>query len=185
MSKKPYARPQYKVKPAVIIIVAVIVFIFAALIVIIQPTDQERIYNAYNAAGSPNIQKDNVFESISTDKLIRVIETGVPVVVYFGTPSCTACVSEIGWYDIEFESAGLKQEVEVIYYLKADGMSDANKAKLQDKLGMALAATPEVYYFNDGEIVTKRADAKYSDQADTMQLQIKKFFQDIKTSLAD
>lgn len=183
MSKKPYARPQYKVKPAVIIIVAVIVFIFSALIVIIQPTDQEKIYNAYNAAGSPNIKKENVFETISTDKLIRVIETGAPVVVYFGTPTCTVCVSEIGWYDIEFESAGLNQEVEVIYYLKSDGISASNVAKLQNKYGMTLTGTPEVYYFNEGEVVLKRAD--FNNQAQTMQLQIKNFFQAIKTDLAD
>lgn len=183
MSKKPYARPQYKVKPAVIIIVAVIVFIFSALIVIIQPTDQEKIYNAYSDKGSPNIQRENVFETISTDKLIRVIETGVPVVVYFGTPTCTVCVSEIGWYDIEFTSAGLDTSVEVIYYLKSDGISDSNKAKLQNKYGMTLTGTPEVYYFNNGDIVLKRAD--FNNQAQTMQLQIKNFFQAIKTDLAD
>lgn len=183
MSKKAYARPQYKVKPAIIIIVAVIVFIFSALIVIIQPTDQEKIYNAYHTAGSPNITRENVFESISVSKLIKVIDSDEPVVVFFGTPTCQACVNEIGWYNIEFESEGLNDSLGVIYYVNTAGLSQDNIAKLQNKYGMNLTTTPEVYYLNGGEIVSKRAD--FNNQSQTMQLQIKNFFQGISDDLAN
>lgn len=179
MSKKAYARPQYKVKPAVIVIVSAIVFLFAALIVIIQPTDQEKIYKAYNTAGSPNLVKDHVFESISASKLTKLIENGDPIIVFFGDPSCSVCVSEIGWYDQEFKDAGLVSKLSVIYYVKSSTMTESSKQALRDKFGMELTATPEVYYLNDGEIVSKRKDFTTG----TMAAQIKAFFTFVKNDL--
>ncbi|MCU0104989.1 hypothetical protein N7603_04895 [Acholeplasma vituli] len=178
MSKKAYARPQYKVKPAVIIIVAAIVFLFAAVIVLLQPTDQQRIYNAYDV-GNSTIKKDHVFESISASKLAKLIEKGDPIVVFFGDPSCSVCVSEIGWYDQEFKDAGLVSELSVIYYVKFGSMTEASKQTLRDKFGMALTETPEVYYLNEGEIVSKRKDFTTG----TMAGQIKAFFTLVKNDL--
>lgn len=183
MSKKPYARPQYKVKPAVIIIVAAIVFIFAALIVIIQPTDQAKIYKAYHSAGSPNITENHVFESISVSKLIKVIDSGRPVVVFFGTPTCTACVSEIGWYNQEFMSAGLKANIGVIYYVDTQDLTESNVTKLQQMYAMTLTSTPELYYLNEGEIVYRRSD--FTSTTIPMAGQIKNLFVAVKNDLAD
>ena len=183
MSKKPYARPQYKVKPAVIIIIAVIVFVFSALIVIIQPSDQEKIYKAYNNAGSPNLSQNHVIESISVSKLGRLIDSGAPVVVFFGTPACTACVSEIGWYDLEFKGAGLVSELTVIYYINRSNMSDSEVEKFQTKYAMTLTATPEMYYLNEGEIVARRSD--FNSDTQPMAGQIRSFFTAVKNDLAD
>lgn len=180
MSKKAYARPQYKVKPAVMIIVAAIVFIFAALIVIIQPTDQEKIFKAYDKVGAIDLAEKHVFESIGASNLIKLIDTGKPIVVYFGTPSCSVCVTEIGWYDKEFVFAGLSSELNVIYYVNTGSLTQSSIKKLQDKYGMTLTGTPEVYYLNEGEIVKTRKEYTTG----TTQLQIKNFFTFIKNDLA-
>ncbi|MDX9807529.1 MAG: hypothetical protein RBS87_03050 [Acholeplasma sp.] len=183
MSKKPYARPQYKVKPAVIIIIAVIVFVFSALIVIIQPSDQEKIYKAYNSAGSPNLSQNHVIESISVSKLGRLIDSGAPVVVFFGTTTCSVCVSEIGWYDIEFKGAGLVSELSVIYYVNRTNMSDSDVEKFQTKYAMTLTGTPELYYLNDGDIVARRSD--FNSDTQPMAGQIRSFFTAVKNDLAE
>lgn len=183
MSKKPYARPQYKVKPAVIIIVAVVVFLFSALIVIVQPSDQDKIYKAYHNAGSPNLTTNHVIQTITPSKLGKLIDSGAPVVVFFGDPACTACVSEIGWYDLEFKGAGLVAEVSVIYYVNRTNMSASDVSKFQTKYAMTLTATPELYYLNDGDIVYRRSD--FNSDTQPMAGQIKSFFTAIKNDLVD
>ncbi|GEM_PF-2894044 len=183
MSKKPYARPQYKVKPAVIIIVAIVVFLFSALIVIVQPSDQDKIYKAYHNAGSPNLTANHVIQSITVSKLGKLIDSGAPVVVFFGEVSCSACISEIGWYDLEFKGAGLVSELSVIYYVKRSSMSASDVEKFQTKYAMTLTATPELYYLNEGEIVHRRSD--FNSDTQPMAGQIKSFFTAIKNDLAD
>ena len=158
MAKKAYARPQHKVKPLTIIIVVGVIFIFAALIAVLIPSDKEKIYKAYTNAGSPNLQENHVFETISTSNLAKVIDSKVPVVVFFGNTSCGSCVTEIGFYDIEFKAQGLKEPIGVIYYVDTTQMSQASMQSLKTKYAFVFEGTPELYFLNNGAIVEKRAD---------------------------
>lgn len=178
MSKKAYARPQHKVKPLTIIIVVGILFLFAALIAVLIPSDKEKIYKAYTSAGSPNLQQDHVFESISASKLIKVIKSEEPIIVFFGNPSCSVCVTEIGYYDIQFQSYGLKESIKQIYYVDTNTLSAKMIKELQDTYKFKLEATPELYYVNNGAIVLNRADVT----GDTQVAQIKEFMRLVSLS---
>jgi len=179
MAKKAYARPQHKVKPLTVIIIVGVIFVFATLIAVLIPSDKEKIFTAYSNAGSPNLQEDHVFESISASNLAKVIESDEPVMVYFGTPTCPVCVNEIGFYDIEFKAAGLKESIGVIYYVNTTTVTAAQLTSLQSKFQFAFQGTPELYYLNNGAIVEKRADFTESTAA----AQIRAFMTEVATHL--
>ena len=175
MAKKAYARPQHKVKPLTIVIVVGILFVFAALIAVLIPSDKEKIYNAYKSAGSPNLQEDHVFESISGTKLMKVIDGDQPLIVFFGNTSCSVCVTEIGFYDIEFQAFGLEDTLKRIYYVNTTTLSAETVKKLQDVYQFKLEGTPELYYVNEGEIVLNRKDVS----GDTQAAQIREFMRQV------
>lgn len=170
MAKKAYGRPQHRVSPLTVIIVVGIVFIFAALIAVSLPSDKAKIYNAYEA--SPNLQKDHVFETISVNNLIKVIDNKGPVMVYFGSPACSVCVQEIGYYDIEFKNQNVDEHLKVIYYVQAP-LTEAQTQLLTSKYQMTLTGTPELYLLNNGAIVSKRAD--FNNSTWTQARQIREF----------
>lgn len=165
MAKKAYARPQHTVKPLTVIIVVGVIFVFATLIAVLIPSDKEKIFTAYTNAGSPNLQENHVFETISPNNLAKVIESDVPVMVYFGTPTCGVCVTEIGFYDIEFKAQGLKESIGVIYYVNTSTVTAAQLTSLQSKFQFSFQGTPELYFLDNGAIVEKRADFTTSTSA--------------------
>lgn len=173
--KKSYKNPKVTVKPLNFIIVGLVITIFVALIILLQPNDQKKIYKAYSSAGSTNLVEDHVFKTISVNDLIKKIDSKEPVVFYFGYTGCAYCVSEIGYYDLEFKNAGLQDSLKYIYYLEATKVSDSNITKLQTKYSIELNATPKVYFFNEGAKVSDRA----SENSGSTAAQIRAFFSKI------
>lgn len=173
--KKSYKNPKVTVKPLNLIIVGLVITIFVALIILLQPNDQKKIYKAYSSAGSTNLVEDHVFKTISVNDLIKKIDSKEPVVFYFGYTGCGYCVSEIGYYDLEFKNAGLQDSLKYIYYLDATKVSQANITKLQTKYSIELNATPKVYFFNEGAKVSDRA----SENSGSTAAQIRAFFSKI------
>lgn len=173
--KKSYKNPQVTVKPLNLIIVGLVITIFVALIFLLQPNDQKKIYKAYSSAGSTNLVEDHVFKSITVKDLMKKIDNKEAVVFYFGSTGCSYCVTEIGYYDLEFKNAGLEDSLKYIYYLDATKVSNENITKLQTKYSIELNATPKVYFFNDGAKVFDRA----SENSGSTPAQIRAFFQKI------
>lgn len=173
--KKSYKNPKVTVKPLNFVIVGLVVAIFVAVILLLQPNDQEKIYKSYKTAGTTNLVEDHVFKTINAKDLIKLIDSGKPVVFYFGYTGCGACVAEVGYYDVEFKAAGLESALKNIYYLNTSKMSQANITKLETKYSIELKSTPQLMYFNDGAKVTSRQD----NTTGQVPAQIRAFFRNI------
>lgn len=142
--------------------------VILALLLIFSPNNQERIYNAYTAYGVTELPKDHPLYQVDYEGglfkkgLEDIIEKDEVVVLLIGFAACPGCQSHVAPLSKYFESTGMNEYVDRIYYL--DTTKDLNGfEKLAATYPEIVETTPQIILFINGELVKLYTP----DQADT------------------
>lgn len=186
MAEKFYKYKQkekFKLRIELIGIFLTIAIMITLSIVLRLPDANTKLANAYTEAGS-SLTSDHVYVEMNYDELVNKIETSNELVfIYFGSPECTNCVTEITtinskatYWDIE----------EVIYFDATDYIIDedaedyeedaelnAEINKIEERLSknvkegvtdISLEFTPAIWVFEKGELIFNSGDYLNDDQ---------------------
>ncbi len=160
-----YSKVKPKIHPYTIAgIVGFFVIIFG-LILLFQPSEQTLIYRSYSTvmveARTEGLTEDNPFKKVNSYKgslfnkgLEKIIASEEIVILYIGTPSCSSCVAHIGAFQAYFESRGMNEFVNHIYYYNPNEDLDGF-TRLQEEYADITNVTPQLVAFRNGEIIEK------------------------------
>lgn len=163
-----YNQNQAKIHPITWAAIGGFFVVILVLVLIFSPNNQERIYNAYTAYGVTDLSKDHPLYQLDYDGSLfkkgieDVIEKEEVVVLFVGFAACPGCQSHVAPLSSYFESTGMDEYVDRIYYL--DTTKDLKGyEKLAEKYSEIVETTPQIVLFIDGELVKLYTP----DQADT------------------
>jgi hypothetical protein len=156
-----YAKVTPKVHPLTYIGILGFIIVIVGLILIFQPSEQEKIYSSY--ANQQNIdltyfKEDHPFNQVKYNSslfnkgLEDIIEDETYVLLYIGRPTCAACVNNIGAFAHFFNEFELNEYFDGIYYLNSE--SDVKGlTTLNEEYAQITDSTPQLIAFKDGEII--------------------------------
>ncbi len=165
-----YSKIEPKIHPITIAsIVGFFVLVFG-LILIFQPSNQEKIYDAYSLYGV-EITEDHPFYQTTyrgglfKKGLEKIIDREDVVVVYVGFPTCPACQTHVKAFESYYQSEGLDEHVSRIYYLDPT-QNQGDFENFQEAFPSILSSTPQVLIFIDGELVNIYQPGQSTQQTD-------------------
>lgn len=143
------------------------VFILALIvsaIVLAQPSEATKIYNAYQSTATDTsttvLSQNHVFKKISYNSLVKKIKnTDEVFYVYYGSETCSNCVSNVE----TFNQAAQSFEIDRVFYLNSSLLSkydleDDDDLSEIEALGVKLGGvdllnTPSLLVYKNGEVV--------------------------------
>jgi hypothetical protein len=175
---KYYNKLQPKLKPWPFIVIGAILLAFVLLMVILTPSKQERFYTAYTQSGA-EITKDHPFVEVSYQDLMKKVNAGEKLVVFFGFPTCQVCITEIKYYESELKTQGVDEYISTIYYVNAQKLTEVQQTQFKETHNVDLADSPDLIYFENKVAVYKRADFSSTDPSVPAAQQIRNFYKAI------
>ncbi len=151
-----YSRLKPKIQPIPFVVLGAIVILIAVLVVVLKPDSKKGFYESYKQSDIP---EDHVFEEISLKQLNKKIAKNEKLLVYFGYPGCTNCISEVKYYQIEFYNQGMDEKFSKIYYINLAKLKEKEFETLVELFNIQATESgfkAELFYFNEGELVISR-----------------------------
>lgn len=163
-----YSKAQPQVSPITWISIAGFFVVILAIILIFSPNNPEKIYNAYTAYGVEGLPKDHPFYQMDYEGgflktgLEDLIEKEEVVILYIGYAQCTGCQAHIVPFATYFESTGMNDYTDKVYYMDVTQDGKGFEA-LAAKYSQIVDSTPQLIIFINGEL----ADIYAAANADT------------------
>lgn len=165
---------KFKWTKELIITLSVLVVLIISAVVLALPTPSEKIYNEY-ASVSATLSSDHVFVKTSYKGLLSKIEKEDDLIfVYYGSTTCTNCVSNIE----VFNSTAKSFEVKKVYYLESTFVDKLDEDKDEDMAkrdawevelgGVTLTDTPSLWVYQGGKLIFNSSDNKDEDTDELM-----------------
>ncbi|MCR3905664.1 MAG: hypothetical protein NUK62_01355 [Tenericutes bacterium] len=183
-----YSKVQPKVPPLTLgIIIGSLVLIFA-LIIIFRPDNQTTIYRSYNIfVTDERFTEDHPFyqvdykSSLFSKGLDKIITQDEVVIVYVGYTGCESCLVHIAPFQAYYESEGMDEYVDQIYYLDPSKDSKGFEAfRLAfEEVG---DATPQLIVFLNGEII-ETFDPQSTEDMQLVNRSVRDFYRAAKVKL--
>jgi thiol-disulfide isomerase/thioredoxin len=153
-----YTKVQPKVHPFTISAIIGFIVIVVALIIVLQPSEKETIYNSYELYATNDFTEDHPFtkveykSSLFNKGLDKIIPEEELVLVYIGAPSCTSCQAHIGAFQKYYEELNFSEYVdEIKYYDPSLNLTQFENFRTAYE-GVA-DTTPQLIMFQNGEIL--------------------------------
>ena len=179
-----YSQAQPKVSPITWISIAGFFVVVLALVLIFSPNNKEKIYNAYTAYGVTELSKDHPFYEANYEGGLfsKGIEDAIAkddvVLVYIGYAACTGCQAHIVPFANYFESTGMNEYVDKIYYLDVSADTKGFEA-LAAKYSAIVDSTPQLVLFINGEYADIYAAANEDTSSTTkINSNVRNFYED-------
>ncbi|MDO9628630.1 MAG: thioredoxin family protein [Acholeplasmataceae bacterium] len=165
-----YNKVEPKVHPITIASIIGFFVIVFGLILIFQPTNQEKIAKSYELYNI-ELTEDHPFYQVTYGSklfkrgLDKIIAKEEVVVVYVGFPSCPACQTHIKGFESYFRSENVEDYTSKIYYINPNE-NVADFVKFQTAFPSIINSTPQLLVFIDGELVTQFSPGSSTAQTD-------------------
>ena len=164
MSDK-YRKVTPKVHPLTYAGIFGFILVTIGLIFLFMPTEKEKIYNSYANLEGINLEyftEDHPFNqvkyksSLFNKGLKDIIEDQELVILYIGTPNCSACVSSIGafayYFDAKDRGYDMSDYFSQIYYLNSASETKGFQELYENHLAIT-SGTPQLVVFQNGEVI--------------------------------
>jgi thiol-disulfide isomerase/thioredoxin len=184
-----YTKVKPKVHPITIAATVGFFVVIIALIIILQPTNRERIYNAYSPYSTNDLTEDHPFYEVNYKSTLfkkglkSIIEEEDLVFVYVGSPDCTSCQAHIGAFQKYYDSLSMNEYVDTIYYINPSEDIDQFEDFVADYEGVA-ETTPQLIVFQDGEILTQFV-VQTGEVSQLLNRSVRDFYEDVIDLLAE
>lgn len=166
------------VKPSIIIGVIAFFVLIIALIVLLTPSAERKLFNSYttstavsedvrNDLRNDDLFKNHVFKVVSLSDVKKKVENKDDFILHIGSASCSICVQGIGHYNKYFIENLSKFEAHVgknIFYLEANTQGLYEFVVAQNMQAAAAdgeqqgVGTPHLTYFKKGKVTYNRDD---------------------------
>jgi hypothetical protein len=179
-----YNKLEPKVPKEVIYALIGFVVIVLALILIIRPTDSEKFYNEFSAQTvTDDFTEDHPFYELTYKQLVKKLEDEENMVVLFGSSTSEVTVAYIGSYQKYYESTGMNEYSEYIYYFDVSDNADDFEELLETYEDLT-TSTNQLVLFIDNEVSVQfvsngTADSQLINRAS------RDFFEDAITAIED
>ena len=196
--RKPVKQDKYsslkpKIHPLTIAGIIGFFVVVLGLILVLQPNEQTRFYNAYMGvaveARTAGLSEKNPFSQVTYngglfDKGLKdILEDEELVIVYIGTPTCSVCVSHVGAFQAYFESREVNLLTDSIYYINSQA-DQTSVIKLQELFPESVTnVTPQLIAFKNGEVI-ETFEVLSSTTVSEMNLSVRNFYNAVKTHFA-
>jgi len=183
-----YSKVEPKVHPITIVSIVGFFVIIFGLLLIFQPSNQEKIQDAY-ALYNVTITDDHPFYQVDysgglfKQGLKRIISKDDVVVVYVGFASCPACQTHIKGFESYYRSEGLDDHVSTIYYLDPT-QNQGDFVKFQEAFPQISNSTPQLLVFIDGELVRQFTPGQSTVQTE-INRNIRDFYRAVVTQITE
>ncbi len=153
-----YTKVKPKIHPITISAIVGFFVLVIALIIVLQPSNQQTIYNSYELYATNDLTEDHPFYEVNYKSTLfnkgldKIIENEELVLVYIGSPSCTSCQAHIGAFQKYYESLNMTEYLDLIHYYDPTKNLDQFANFQADYEGIK-DATPQLVLFKDGEIL--------------------------------
>lgn len=130
--------------------------VLIGLILLLQPSNEQKIYEKYELYGATLEEEHPFYEVNYENKLFRkglkgIIESEEVVVVLIGNQQCEICVRHIGPIANYFYSTGMDEVVDKIYYFDPATDDEALLKLSGDYLGIT-ANVPQLLVFKNNQV---------------------------------
>ena len=184
-----YTKVKPKVHPLTITAIVGFFVLIIALIIVLQPSNKDRIYNAYDPYASNDFTEEHPFyevqykSSLFKKGLKKIIENEELVFVFIGYPGCSSCQAHIGSIQKYYEQLELNAHVDMIYYFdpQKDADSEGNSEQFEafrNDFEDVKTTTPQLIVFKDGEIL-KQFEVASGDDSQLINRSVRKFFEEV------
>ncbi|TNF08107.1 MAG: hypothetical protein EP317_03700 [Bacillota bacterium] len=185
-----YAKVTPKVHPFTYIGIIGFIIVIVGLILIFQPSEQEKIYAAY--ASQQNIdntyfKEDHPFDQVKYSSTLfnkglkDIIDDEEYVLLYIGRPTCEACVNNIGAFAHFYFEFELDTYFDSIYYLNSEE-DTKGLTEIDEDYAQINQDTPQLIAFKDGEILRVITFRQETDRTNINQ-NVFLFYQALKAQL--
>lgn len=153
-----YTKVQPKVHPITISAIVGFFVLVIALIIVLQPSEKEVIYNQYELYATNDLTEDHPFTKVEYKSTLfkkgldKIIPEEELVLVYIGAPSCTSCQAHIGAFQKYYESLNFSEYVDEIKYYDPSLNPTQFENFIAAYEGVA-ETTPQLIMFQNGEIL--------------------------------
>lgn len=178
-----YTKVQPKVHPFTISAIIGFLVIVIALIIVLQPSNQEVIYNQYELYATDDLTEDHPFYEVNYKSTLfnkgldKIIEQEDLVFVFISSPSCTSCQAHIGAFQKYFEELGMADYVEQVHYLDPGKNLTQFENFRTDYPGVG-ETTPQFIVFQDGEILTQ-FEVVAGEAGQALNRSVRDFYEDV------
>ncbi len=169
-------------------LIGFVVVVFA-IVAIFSPSNQEKIYNAYAAYGVTTLPEDHPFYQVDyngglfSKGVEDYIASGEPTIVILGFAACGGCQSHITPFATYFESTGVSDLVDRVYYYDVS-VDQKGFAELQGMFPEIPGSTPQILLFMDGEIVEHYyATTENATNATDINRNVRDFYEAVLTAI--
>ncbi|MCD4827065.1 MAG: thioredoxin family protein [Acholeplasmataceae bacterium] len=184
-----YTKVKPKVHPLTISAIVGFFVIVIGIIIVLQPSNRESIYNAYSPYSTNDLTEDHPFYEVNYKSTLfnkglkTRIEDDELVFVYIGSPDCTSCQAHIGAFQKYYESLEMSDYVDTIYYLNPGNDLDQFEDFVADYEGVA-ETTPQLIVFQDGEILYQFSVVSAED-TQLLNRSVRDFYEEVIDLLAE
>ncbi len=130
-------------------------------IIFLRPTEHDKIRKAYDG-----LDDSHIFDSVSYSEFQKLgdKESGIYLAV-ISRPTCPACQKQMQYIDKAVKSRieDGTIDVDVIYYLNTDEMSEKDKNSLVSTYGVS-GSTPDLLIMNDNNLV--KSSVNWNDEVE-------------------
>lgn len=173
-----------RISPATLYAMLGFIVVVFAIIAIFSPSNQEKIYNAYQAYGVTTLPEDHPFYQVDYDGGLfskgveDYITSGEPTIVVLGFASCGGCQAHITPFATYFESTGVSEFIDRVYYYDVS-VDQKGFAEFQGMFPEIPGSTPQIILFMDGEIVAHYfATTENATNATDINRNVRDFYED-------
>lgn len=184
-----YTKVKPKVHPITITAIVGFFVLIIALIIILQPTNRESIYNAYSPYSTNDLTEDHPFYEVNYKSTLfkkglkTMIEDEDLVFVFIGSPDCTSCQAHIGAFQKYYDSLEMDTYVDTIYYLNPTENLDQFDDFVADYEGVA-ESTPQFIVFQDGVILDQFV-VQTGEASQLLNRTVRDFYEEVIDLLAE
>lgn len=184
-----YTKVKPKVHPLTISAVVGFFVIIIALIIVLQPSNEKSIYNAYSPFSTNDLTEDHPFFEVSYKSTLfkkglkAIIEDEALVFVYVGSPDCTSCQAHIGAFQKYYDSLGMNDYVDTIYYINPSSIGDQFNDFVTDYEGVE-EVTPQLIVFQNGEILDQ-FEVVSAEDTQLLNRSVRDFYEEVIDLLAE
>ena len=183
-----YSKVEPKIHPITIASIIGFFVVVFGLILIFQPTNQEKIHEAY-ALYNVEITEDHPFYQVNyrgglfKKGLNKIISQEEVVVVYVGFAACPACQTHVKGFESYYHSEGLDEHVSRIYYIDPT-QNQGDFENFQEAFPEILNTTPQILVFMGGEIVESYSPGESTEQTE-INRSIRDFYRAVVTKITE
>jgi len=178
-----YTKVQPKVHPFTISAIIGALVIVIALIIVLQPSNQQVIYNQYELYATNDLTEDHPFyevnykSSLFKKGLDNIIEDEELVFVFISSPDCTSCQAHIGAFQKYFEELGMSDYIDLIHYYDP-GKSVVQFENFRTEYEGVAESTPQMIVFQNGEILTQFEPVS-GEAGQALNRSVRDFYEDV------